>query len=99
MDLNLGNVDERPEKHKYPSVQIPGSCRGGRRVTRCLATLTRGWTELCQGKKNLPSVLLTTNPNPGVEKILLFLARERCTAAPSDSQWVTGGIENTLKVQ
>lgn len=51
------------------------------------------------GKKNLPSVLLTTNPNPGVEKILLFLARERCTAAPSDSQWVTGGIENTLKVQ
>lgn len=37
------NVDERPEKHKYPSVQIPGSCRGGRRVTRCcLATLTQG---------------------------------------------------------
>lgn len=51
VDLNLGNVDERPEKHKYPSVQIPGSCRGGRRVTRCLATLTQGWTELCQGKK------------------------------------------------
>lgn len=98
VDLNLGNVDKRPEKHKYPSVQIPGSCRGGRRVTRCLATLTQGWTELCQGKK-LPSVLLTTNPNPGEEKFLLFLARERCTAAPSDSQRVTGGIENTLKVQ
>lgn len=65
VDLNLGNVDERPEKHKYPSVQIPGSCRGERCVTHCLPTLTRGWTELCQGKKNLPSVLLTTNPNPG----------------------------------
>lgn len=99
VDLNLGNVDERPEKHKYPSVQIPGSCRGGRRVTRCLATLTQGWTELCQGKKktkNLPSVLLTTNPNPGEERILLFLAREWCTTAPSDPRGVTGGgIKNT----
>lgn len=100
VDLNLGNVDERPEKHKYPSVQIPGSCRGGRRVTRCLATLTQGGTELCQGKKKkLPSVLLTTNPNPGEEKILPFLAREWCTMAPSDSRRVTGGIKNTLKVQ
>lgn len=53
----------------------------------------------CAREKKLPSVLLTTNPNPGEEKILLFLARERCTAAPSDSQQVTGGIENTLKVQ
>lgn len=99
VDLNLGNVDERPEKHKDPSVQIPGSCRGGRRVTRCLATLAQGWTELCQGKKILPSVLLTTNPNPGEEKIPLFPARERCTTAPSDSRRVTGGIKNTLKVQ
>lgn len=99
VDLNLGNVDERPEKHKYPSVQIPGSCRGERRVTHCLPTLTQGWTELCQGKKNCPLSCSPQTQTRGGKKIPLFPARERCTAAPSDSQRVTGGIKNTLKVQ
>lgn len=69
VDLNLENVDERPEKHKYLSVQIPGSCRGGRHVTHCLATLTQGWTELCQGKKAYPLSCSPQTQTPGRKKI------------------------------
>lgn len=69
VDLNLENVDERPEKHKYLSVQIPGSCRGGRHVTHCLATLTQGWTELCQGKKACPLSCSPQTQTPGRKKI------------------------------
>lgn len=42
MDLNLGNVNGRREKHKYPSVQIPlsqGAAEGERASHAALSRL------------------------------------------------------------
>lgn len=42
MDLNLGNVNDRREKHKYPSVQLPlsqGAAEGDRASHAALSRL------------------------------------------------------------
>lgn len=86
VDLNPGNVDERETQRSERA--------NSRELPRGKVCHTQGWTELCQGKKkptknhqktkNLPSVLLTTNPNPGEGK------DPSEGTAPSDSRGAPG---------
>lgn len=77
VDLNLGKTWTRGQRNtNIRACKFQGAAEGeGVSHAAALPRLLREGTQLCQGgkktnknKKNLPSVLLTTNPNPGEEE-------------------------------